>query len=519
MRRATVFLRDWFRHLPRRAKVAVAIVGVLVLGAAVYWLIITGSGPDTCMRKGATNVVHDGPAHECVGITDGAFSFDPSLTAVEKKIEHENTRVTEQHPKNYVSVVFMLPISAGSGSTMSMTSVVEQFRGAYVAQYYANRANVEGATPYIRLLVGNDGYQGSRQETAVRIITGARAGQRIDAVAGLGLSLDSTETAVRTLTAERIPVVGATLTSDAFDNIKDFIRVSPTNRTDSAAALSFVKSNYTRAVLVEDQNVRDIFASTLVDGFERFADKTHTIVGKQTYDTTPIIEAKTQVEQDAATEEVANRISLMHTDICDAAPDVSGKHPRTVVLFAGRGRELAELVGALSNACLDKHITIISGDDVANLPFGPAVRQGLASHVEVYYAGLANPGEWPTAPAAPGSVTAQGQRGYTTFHDIYRQVFAGGDHSLTDGNTMMAYDAVLSSVSAIRLTGRPQPAPYMVAGALGALQGAHTVLGAGGPLRFVADYKTSTTGSNPVDKVIPILRLGPDGTSTFVALK
>jgi hypothetical protein len=76
-----------------------------------------------------------------------------------------------------------------------------------------------------------------------------------------------------------------------------------------------------------------------------------------------------------------------------------------------------------------------------------------------------------------------------------------------------------TSVSAIRLTGQAQPPPYAVAGALGALQGAHTVLGASGPLSFVADYRTSATGSNPVDKAIPILRLAPDGASSFVALK
>ena len=83
---------------------------------------------------------------------------------------------------------------------------------------------------------------------------------------------------------------------------------------------------------------------------------------------------------------------------------------------------------------------------------------------------------------------------------------------------MMAYDATLTSVSAIRLTTLTQPGPDAVTGELGALHGAHTVLGASGPLAFDADYNTSTTGSNPIGKAIPILSLNPDASSRFLAL-
>lgn len=522
MRHVAKFLHGWFQRLTVQAKTVVVILCLVVLGVGVREIAPIVLSPASCMNKGATNVVHDGPKNECIGITDGAYSFAPSLTSVERRIQQENQLIRERHPTSYVSVVLLLPISSSSGSIMTMTNALEQFRGAYTAQYRANRANVEGDTPYIQLLVGSDGYQGNQEATAARIIKEAGPSRHIAAVAGLGLSLATTKRVIQTLTAQQISAFGATLTSDAFDNIKGFVRISPDNKDETAAALSYVKSKYKRAVLVEDENSDDIYNTTLVAGFQKFSDKTHTIVAKETFDTSNRNHASSVEEEKRAEEAVRNRISLMHTDICDAEPDPTDKHTSAaVVLFAGRGNDLAELVGSLSQACLDKQVTIISGDDVTNLPFSPAVRQSLADprHVGVYYSGVANPGQWPAQPAPPNTVAAQGQRGFKTFNDVFQQLFQEADASLSDGNTMAAYDATLAAVSAIRLTNQAQPTPEVVAGELGALQGAHTVLGSSGPLRFIADYRTSSAGSNPVGKVIPILRLNTNGESTFVTLK
>jgi hypothetical protein len=70
-----------------------------------------------------------------------------------------------------------------------------------------------------------------------------------------------------------------------------------------------------------------------------------------------------------------------------------------------------------------------------------------------------------------------------------------------------------------RLAEQRQPRPDAVANELGALQGVHKVLGAGGPIQFTANYQTSHTGSNPVGKAIPIVRLRPDGNSRIMAVK
>lgn len=195
----------------------------------------------------------------------------------------------------------------------------------------------------------------------------------------------------------------------------------------------------------------------------------------------------------------------MPGDIC-----VEQQQKPAVVLFAGRGEDLGVLLHALSNTCLDRPIRIISGDDVTNLPNSAQLRHDLAGHVTVDYAGVAHPDEW-KVPGSPrtAALSAQGAQGFARFDGEFQRLFPGAP--LTDGNTMMAYDATLTAVSAIRLANEPQPRAEAVANELGALQGVHTVLGAGGPIRFTANYQTSRSGSNPVDKATPVLRLAADG--------
>ena len=504
------FPRAWFRRLTTRAKTAVVVLCVLALAgasAALYQPVRDLLNPP-CARDGATVVTHEGADGECIGITDGTYHFDPRMRAVDDLIHTENQKVVREHPNHWVSVVLLLPISSDSGSIMSMTNVIEQLRGAYTAQYYAN--HVQGVSPYIRLLIGSDGYQADESAAAAGTIIANASAQRIAAVSGLGLSLDGTVDAVHRLTAQEIPVFGATLTSDAFNNVKDFVRVSPSNADNTAVALSFVESQARNAVLVEDQNGGDSYDTTLVTGFRKFADiPGHHIVGVEAYDTTDRDRPhqSEQARQDAE-DTVDTRISEMPVNICNAQP--------AVVLFGGRGQDLGTLVHALSTACLDKHITIISGDDVTNLPDTARLRQDLSGHVTVDYAGVAHPGEW-AATRSSDPRAQQGRQGFDIFHQAFRGLF--GDTSLSDGNTMMAYDATLTGVSAIRLTRTAQPTGAAVASELGALHDAYKVLGSSGPIEFTAAYRTSGTGSNPIGKAIPVLQLDRNGNSTVMDVR
>ncbi|WUH92928.1 ABC transporter substrate-binding protein [Streptomyces sp. NBC_00433] len=512
-------VRGYVARLPVGARRLLAVACVLALALAAYgvYLPIDHLLNKPCMRKGATTVTHQGANGECVGITDGSYAFHPSLRAAEDKVREENRRIVENHRTNYVSVVMILPISADKGSILSMPNALEQIEGAFTAQYYANRNNVEGITPYIQLLIGSDGYQANAWQAAVSNIEDDR-GRHIAAVTGFGLSLAGTESAIRDLTAHSIPAFGATLTSDNYDNIKGFVRASPSNVDNMAAALSYVQSDYKRAVLVEDGNAGDSYDVTLVSGFKKFRDIPggHQIVGVEPYDTTERDrDGQSAEERKRHQTEVATRISQMTTNICAA------QEPQpAVVLFAGRGQDLGVLVHAFSNTCLDKQIRIVSGDDVTNLPDSRQLRADLRGHVTVDYAGVAHPEEWKASAGhdkAHAAAVADGTRGFRMFDTSFQTLFPSG--YLGDGNAMMAYDAVLTATSAIRLTEQPQPEPDAVVNELGALQGAHKVLGSSGPIQFTANYQTSHTGSNPVAKPIPIIRLMPQGNPRVQTVK
>lgn len=493
---------------PRRQRVirwgAGILAAVLVIGGLTVWL--AWPADHTCVNQGMTLLEHEGPSGECVGFTDGSYVFDQSLAPVEHDIQREDQQVVADHPTDYVSVVYLLPISTADGSILSMGNALEQLRGAFTAQYYANRHDVDGTEPYIQLLIGNDGYQAAQWQSAAQFVINAVPTQHVAAAAGFGLSLETTQNAIGSLAGAGIPVVGATLTADTFDNIRNMIRISPANADGIAVAVNYVRTLATRALLVEDQNTGDTYDETLVSGFEKFSDAGHQIIGKEIYDSTPI---STPAPSAAEVDSLETRIAQMVPDICDAQP--------ASVLFGGRGRQLSWLVSDLADRpCLDKPITIITGDDVTNVTIDANVQRGLASGVTVYYAGIAHPDEW-SGTTDTSAAFAEGSQGYRTFNGVFQQLFRGG--SLTDGNTMAAYDATLTSTAAIRLTAMPQPTPATVSGELGALQRAHQVLGASGPLSFTADYSTSPTGSNPVGKAIPILRLNPDGTAKFVELQ
>jgi hypothetical protein len=514
-RRPARSARRWFSRLTARAKAAVLALCLVVLAAAgfgVYQGATTVFGPHPdCLARGANVLRHEGPNAECVGITDGSFKFDPALTGIENQILHENQTITGAHPTDYVSVVMLLPISAASGSILSITNVLEQLRGAYTAQNAMNTTDLggNGRTPYIQLLIGNDGYQADQWQGTVGIIENAVASAHVVAVAGIGVSLDTTQSAVLNLTAHNIPVFGATITSDSFDNIKDLVRVAPSNSTEVTVALSYIKALYTKAIIVEDQNTGDTYDSTLVTGFEKFADATHHFVDTAPYDTTQRDQAQSASAEQLAEQSVQAQIAQMPGNICVA--EDSGP---AAVLFAGRGSDLAQLVTDLADRpCATTPITIISGDDVTNMPFSSAVAQGLASGVTVDYVGVANPDEWNQG---TGAAIATDRSAFDVFEQSFSKLFPGG--SLTDGNTMMAYDAVLTAVSAIRLTKQNQPQPYAVADMLGSLQAHDTVLGASGPISFDANYSDSTFASNPFNKPVPVLQLEQNGDARFLKL-
>jgi ABC-type branched-subunit amino acid transport system substrate-binding protein len=277
------------------------------------------------------------------------------------------------------------------------------------------------------------------------------------------------------------------------------VRVAPSNAQEIDAALRFIKPQAKTAFLIQDTNPDDTYDTTIVKEFQdSFPDATHALAATESYNSAGEVSSS-----DPAGEEVANRLGLMPSDICESGAGL--------VLFAGRGRDLGALITDLGERpCLNKRITILTADDVTNMPVTAPIEKGLRSGVTLDYAGLASPSEWTTG-------TGGSWQGYTQFSGAFGSRFPRVSYS--DGNAMMGYDATLTAISAIRLASVQHivRSPLGVAQVLSALQGSRVVPGASGPISFSAN--NGPQGSNPVGKVIPIFQIQPSGAITFVHLE
>jgi hypothetical protein len=463
----------------------------------------------TCMNQGATVVMWEGEgsARECVGITDGSFPFvrdNPAMALVLKKIKTEDKWVNQQAAvgAHYVSIAYLLPISA-TGGVMPVNTAIEQLEGAYTAQLYANHNDVQGTRPLIQLLVASSGTQAAQWRHTDQFIESDIRIQHLVAVAGVGVSLTSTIDEVHQLASEDIPVFGDGISSDAFDDIPNMIRVVSSNSEDVSADLKFIQGAKS-AILIEDTNRTDSYSATLSNElFYGFNGNGRYIQGPLTYTTLGEISPTDTVGQN-----VNHSIGSMMSEICGSTTQL--------VLFAGRGRELAELLTDLdTRICQSKPITIVTGDDVVDMPPVPTsknVSRGL-TNVRLYYSGNASPEEWQHG---SGGVFDDGQEGFNQFKNAFAPQFHGV--SLADGNAMVGYDAMYTSINATRLAGTTNPSPEHVATKLSLLQGPDQVLGATGPIDLSADYAHNKMASNPVNKVIPILQWTPSGIK-FVKLE
>lgn len=449
--------------------------------AGTHYLMDTSS---TCMNQGAT-VVTKGQDGQCAGITDGSYlkflASDRRFAAIMSKISKENQLVRKSG--DFVSVAYLLPIAFGGKE--SVNTIDEQLEGAYTDQMYGNKNNVTASDgPRIQLLVASDGKDGADWGTAVQRIEQAVTSQHLVAVVGLGVSLDTTTSAINQLIKDKIPVLGSSVTSDAYDDLAGMYRISASNSDHVDALLSYIKQRFTKSFVVKDKNPADTYDVTLVKGFE-----------------SPVLKRDWTWAFNTATvpgQSMAETLALANDSIDRAVGQIC-LYSDDVVLFAGRGKQLAVLLGDLGESCTSKKITIVTGDDVTNMPVTAGVRAGL-KHAELYYSANANPDEWGGSGC---KAIGYGKTAFTAFLNsftTYKSAGPAGDinAAIADGNAMMGYDVMLTIGAAIRAASS-DPTTSTV---LRTLENTD-VQGASG--RIVL----SGSGSNPNAKAIPILRYEP----------
>lgn len=487
--------------LPKRVRYVLLVIALAVILVSVVVVVVQRS--KRC--GGHKEITRQGPRSECIGVTDGQYPFDPSLAEVEKKIYAENRWVLNQR-RQYVTVAFLAAMSQappGKGSENPIEGSLiprrQQLEGAYVGQYRANHGGLVGDSPLIRLVLANEGSDEREWKGAVSEIKRMTdAPDQLRAVVGLGVSRQETTDGAQELAKKDILMVGAVITANKLDSttISGLVRVAPTNNDEAAAAVAYLKPDVHTVMLVEDTYSHDTYVQTLAQSFQSLVPKS----GRTLLDPPEIY--------NASRPGVGNRFEEIATTICVSKPDV--------VFFAGRGEALGGFVKALGARPCNDPVFVLTGDDAETVSFDDREVQvalkGTSSKaaVTLTYTALAHPDQWTSADAQH---QVEPPTGFQGFLQLVMSTFPRD--SPPSGDAMMAHDAVLTAVQAIRgfvgQTGNV-PDPGEVLQALAGLHVPHAVPGASGLIQI-----DPTTG-NPIGKPVPILSLQPDGKPKFLQL-
>jgi len=398
------------------------------------------------------------PCLPCV--SDGSRVFpgdDQAMQAVLGAIGKENAAVRARKDRPYVSIMVLNPMTPGIGSDLTPARMVDELRGAYLAQVTMDNTGTLG----IQLLLDDEGTSAELNEgPAVRqIMTMEGAPDHVVAVAGNGVSNSQSAAAGSTLARNGMPVFGGLTAADVFNgnSINGMIQVVPDVAEEVSQLSSWLPAPHT-AVLVYDQQATDYYTSDLRTNFTQDYAKSLTDE-EQPY--MPGV-SDTNVEFEAIADEVCY---------------TSGRPP--VVLYAGRDAVLAALVQQFQDDgnCHGKKITMITGGDGDGLDPSVTASAPGTGQVSVIYAGLVNLNNLTSA-----------------FQQSYQQTLGKLDPGNTGmGDEWMAgtYNAMMAAWAAIQpayeASAPAIPTKSDVLGFVVRLNGMFTPSGAAGPFPLSAD--------------------------------
>jgi ABC-type branched-subunit amino acid transport system substrate-binding protein len=486
----------------------VALVVLLAVSGAL-WTTNTALPDLRCggFHSGVTRI--DG---QCIGVTDGSFTYDPPLADprqkaefadVQKKIRMENERVRAGSSNElgesqlpYVRVAVLMPMTTDRRSALSIDQIRANLQGAYIAQYRANHtAEVGDLTPQIELLLANEGSNQEHWRPVVDQLGGLIGGDHpLVAVIGLGVSLLETKLAAEELAKHRLATVGAVLTADSMSSDSEsskygltFVRVSPSN-TDYAQELSRYLDELggtRRGMVVYDEN-EDEYAATFRDAYEKNFKK-HLL---QPY------HPQTFKGKRNPSEPVPHFDTIV-SNICAAQADS--------VFYAGRVSELKTFIKQLAShdCAIRRSLTIFLGhNDLSALEDPDTLSKLTRGKIKVVYATPTDATRWDKCPDdAP--------KGYGPFRNAFRVQFPSpGSYEAVPAYAIAHHDAVLVATKAIRRAAwewrSSVPTPEHVSDELGRLNNEYAVNGASGILSF-----SPATLGWPSKKPIPIRSIPP----------
>ncbi|MFI5717839.1 ABC transporter substrate-binding protein [Nocardia sp. NPDC051750] len=188
----------------------VVVAALLVFLAATAWYNRATLHRMATCNAGGPSTATWAAGDNCVGLSEGPYAFDlPAFAGVMQVIARQNDSSGAQCPGTPVTVGVLLTMTDEQAGGRA----VHELEGMATAQ---RRANGTGCIHPIRLVVGNLGdYNGSGDALAVARELAARGD--VVAVAGVGLSQQTTADIADHLAQQKIPMVSDVVTAEGFD--------------------------------------------------------------------------------------------------------------------------------------------------------------------------------------------------------------------------------------------------------------------------------------------------------------
>ncbi|MEU0739012.1 hypothetical protein [Streptomyces sp. NPDC006134] len=472
-----------------------ALAAVCLLGAAgAVGVIVWAAGlPDYCQSGNERLVEEDG---QCVGVSDGSHVFDSSISAVSHKIEQLNDQVVEGG-KPYATIALMIPMTPDEESEADRAQLLREVQGAYLAQYRANVVDKEDVP--VRLVLANPGreLEHSRRVAGWLAEMARSPKDRLRVVFGFNLSVRENADTIGYLTRQQhIPVVGGPITAtdlanDASGRYPGLVKVVPSNLDQANALRAYLDEDVEKTFLIQDRSGSDLYSRSLLEAF-----------GAVTKGSASVPE-----EYDAS-QVTKNDFALMVGNLCDSQA--------TTVYFAGRPRELTQLVNALGRrGCQHRHFRVVTVSGASTIALEPDLDWGALARgkgLTVEYATITHPDAWaaPEGPRSPRPPATGGSTDdFAAFTALLRKNPPSqiGPTDLSDGRTLTMYDAALTAITGInKRVARPGEVPTLsgIEETWRRLRGGNSVKGATG-------WICLTNNGTPYDKAVAIVRLVPSG--------
>ncbi len=485
---------------------ALLLVGSSIFAAVTYLRHtppVASVAPKAVSAIGVTRI-----GNEAIGISDGTFAFDTTLSDGALKTQAAQLLTQKNSDPNAVisllnqavalntndaeALIYLEDLRVVNSGSKYVTLVVgtmltgdqtlisvgrDDLQGAYIAQKEFNDGSKLNGGVQVRLLIANSGSQTSYvRNITQQIVQLARTDKTFAGVIGWPYSSRALSE-VQALGNAHIPMVSQTASSDALTNASPyFFRVVPSNKSQGIQGAAYAQQSLhaKRVALFYDPN--DSYSQSLAQDFKQsFVSGGNQIVVEEKY--------------------TVKKPATLPTAVSDALA-----HNPDLLYFSGYSDDVSTL---LSNLPVGNNIPVMGGDALYELGGYQSTARANFSHLR--FTAFAYPDEW--------DVLGYSARKPAFFSEYPAAFNPAGVPNLSygftraDNDVILSYDAtvaLLLGCNAALSTGKQDITTQDVLAALKSLNGPKAFQGVSGQIAF---------GSNgdPIGKAIVVLSVDASG--------